>query len=136
MKKPAPKKPTVESLRRQAFAIAGSLGYRGDDAHAFLREAAQVDSLNALTVAKWVALVKSLRGKTQSADKPTLVSEEQWRKVWALRRKLRLDEKHFRNLLKHITGLEHERFLDVPLCRALIAGLVKIAAVEAKKAKA
>jgi hypothetical protein len=136
MKKTAPKKPIVESLRRQAFAIAESLGYRGDDALEFIRRAAGVNMLGTLDLAGWSMLVKSLRGKTQSADKPTLVSEEQWRKVWALRRKLRLDEKHFRNLLKHITGLEHERFLDVPLCRALIAGLVKISAAEAKKVKA
>lgn len=37
-----------------------------------------------------------------------------------------MDDMHFHNLVKHITCLDHKRFLDVASCRALIAGLIRI----------
>jgi hypothetical protein len=57
-------------------------------------------------------------------DYPPGCSAAQWRQIKWLHRKSRWND---RNYIKHVTKLEHERFLDVASSRQVIAGLVRSA---------
>jgi hypothetical protein len=75
-------------------------------------------------------------GKRSQADEyPPGCSRPQWRKVCWLQRQLHWNDKNLRGYIKHVTGLEHERFLDVPRARAVISGLVKVLEHEKKKGR-
>lgn len=75
-------------------------------------------------------------GKRSQADEyPPGCSRPQWRKVRWLQRELHWNDKNLRGYIKHVTGLEHERFLDVPRARAVISGLVKVLEHEKKKGR-
>jgi hypothetical protein len=124
MNKRIDKQHDIPTVRRRAFALARDLGYTGEDAKLFLRARAGRDSLSGMTLGHWLAVVEGLLALKDG--KPPMVTDKQWPLVLRLRRELRLDDKHFRNLVKHITKLDHERFLDVASCRALIAGLIRI----------
>jgi hypothetical protein len=124
MNKRIDKQQDINTVRRRAFALAKSLGYEGEDAKLFLRQKAMVNSLSGMSLGHWLALVEMLLELKDG--KPPMVTDKQWALVGRLRREFRVDDKHFRNLVKHITKLDHERFLDVASCRALIAGLIRI----------
>lgn len=77
----------------------------------------------------------SSSGKAQDDEYPPGCSRPQWRKIRWLQRRLHWNEQNLRGYIKHVTGLEHERFLDVPRARAVIAGLVKVLAHEEKEGR-
>ncbi|MGD9504547.1 MAG: phage protein GemA/Gp16 family protein [Syntrophobacteraceae bacterium] len=66
-------------------------------------------------------------------DYPPGCTPEQWRKMRWLQRQLRWNDKNLRGYMKHVAGVEHERFLDVPMAREIIAGMVKVRAFEERK---
>lgn len=65
-------------------------------------------------------------------DYPPGCSRPQWRKIRWLQRELRWNDTNLRGYVKHQTGLDHERFLDVPSARKVITGLVKVLRNEEK----
>jgi hypothetical protein len=66
------------------------------------------------------------RGPWAPDPKPEHVSDPQWRYLCDLVRQLHLNEQSFARQVQHITGLSRWQWLDVPRCRELIAGLIRI----------
>lgn len=64
---------------------------------------------------------------------PANVSAPQWKYIGDLAKKLQLNERSFARLVKHITGLDDWRWLDVPKARALIAGMRHIQASQPQR---
>lgn len=73
--------------------------------------------------------------RSQDDEYPPGCSRPQWRKIRWLQRELRWNEQNLRGYIKHVTGLGHERFLDVPTARAVISGLVKVLEHEKKEGR-
>ena len=60
--------------------------------------------------------------------RPALVSAPQWKYIGDLCRRLQIDDRHFRALVRHMTGLDDPAWLDVPTGRAVLSGLIRMEA--------
>lgn len=74
------------------------------------------------------------RAPKDASDYPPGCTRPQWRKVRHLQRELRWDDQKLREYIRHVTQLDHERFLDVPAARQLIAGMTSVLNFETLKA--
>ena len=68
-------------------------------------------------------------------DYPSGCSRPQWRKIRWLQKQLQWNDKNLRGYINHVTGLDHEKFLDVPTARRLIAGMVSVKAHAGRQAR-
>lgn len=103
-----------------------------------LRENYGVASSKSLSIDDLKDLLAFLEGKTcRSTNIETkvcgAVTAKQWSYIQTIRGRIGMDDKYFRNVLKKICGVDHERFLDVPLARKLITAMLKTEAWYAKK---
>lgn len=110
-------------LRRQAFALAADLFGKGEAADA-LRDR-MGGSLKGRNDTEWRVVIARLR-EDQSRREAPGCGFTQWQRIQHLRRQLAWSDEHLRNFIKLITKVEHERFLDAPGARAVLAGLQKI----------
>jgi hypothetical protein len=112
-------------LRNQAFALA--VAAVGKDGAADLLRDRAGGSLKTLTEHQWRRIIAQLR-EDQSRREAPGCGFTQWQRIQYLRRQLGWTDEHLRNFLKMIAKVDHERFLDAPGARAVLAGLQKIKA--------